>query len=135
MSGIFGPVVQWKNPQIRFLSLRSPGLNWTKQRKHKLSLNVADETEQLITSLLSERGFKFLRNKGAELKFDDGASEETNLDSLMMFYREWAHYLHPNLKFTDFVVKVKKECSSKTMREYMAALRREATHSTIDEGS
>lgn len=39
----------------------------------------------------------------------------------MLFYREWAHYLYPEAKFTDFVAKVKKECSSRNMKVRLVA--------------
>lgn len=42
----------------------------------------------------------------------------------MLFYREWAHYLFPEARFSDFVAKVRKECSSRVMRQYLDDLRR-----------
>lgn len=45
------------------------------------------------------------------------------MDKVMLFYREWAHYLYPNAKFHDFIHKVKRECSTKNMRVYLSTLR------------
>lgn len=50
-----------------------------------------------------------------------------DLDKLMLFYREWAHYMYPKFKFTDFVTKVRKECSGKLMKQYLYQLRQGAT--------
>jgi len=43
----------------------------------------------------------------------------------MLFYREWAHYLYPEARFTDFLSRVRKECSSRTMKQYLHDLRRD----------
>lgn len=57
-----------------------------------------------------------------------------DLDALMLFYREWSHYLFPEAKFTDFCTKVRKECSSKLMKQYMHELRyRAVTSEEVDE--
>ena len=34
----------------------------------------------------------------------------------MLLYREWAHYLFPEAKASDFITKVRKEFSSKNMK-------------------
>lgn len=46
-----------------------------------------------------------------------------DLDSLMLFYREWAHYAFPEARFADFVSRVKKETSSRLMKQYLHDLR------------
>ncbi len=42
----------------------------------------------------------------------------------MLFFREWAHYLYPQNKFSDFTTRVRKECSSRIMKDYLNTLRR-----------
>lgn len=51
-----------------------------------------------------------------------------DLDKLMLYYREWAHYLFPEMKFSDFTTKTRKECSSRMMKQYLHDLRRDGNH-------
>lgn len=55
-----------------------------------------------------------------------------DLDSLMLFYREWAHYAFPEARFADFVSRVKKETSSRLMKQYLHDLRHRATGDASD---
>lgn len=75
--------------------------------------------------LLSDRGFRYLRGHQPDL--DPEADDLANLDKLMLYYREWAHYLFPEMKFADFIAKTRRECSSKLMKQYLADLRRSAS--------
>lgn len=73
---------------------------------------------------MSDRGFRYLRTHANQIQFKGPGHEVEDLDSLMLFYREWSHYLFPESKFTDFVTKVRKECSSKLMKQYLHDLYR-----------
>lgn len=88
------------------------------------------------TLLLSDRGFKYLRqNHPAIAPFNedeittDGLLER--LDGLLLAYREWAHYLFPSLQFDDFVTRVEKECRTRPMKIYLQKLQ---GASAFDEG-
>lgn len=56
------------------------------------------------------------------------------MDKLMLFYREWAHYLFPEARFKDFLEKTRKECSGRVMRQYLQDLRRDAQAQNADIG-
>ena len=78
----------------------------------------------LIGRLLSDRGFRYLRTQALNIDYAGPGHELEDLDRLMLFYREWAHYLFPEARFSDFVAKVRKECSGRVMRQYLEELRR-----------
>jgi hypothetical protein len=77
--------------------------------------------------LLSERGFRYLRTHFNDIEFDGPGHEPEDLDKLMLYYREWAHYLFPEMKFSDFTTKTRKECSSRMMKQYLHDLRRDVS--------
>ena len=58
-----------------------------------------------------------------------------DLDGLMLFYREWAHYVFPEARFADFVSRVKKETSSRLMKQYLHDLRHRASAAASDAGA
>ena len=70
--------------------------------------------------LFSPNGFRYLRNRTANMKFKGNL--RVRLEKFLSVYKDWGHLLFPKYRFEDFAVTVEQLCHSKRMKHYQSRL-------------
>lgn len=72
-----------------------------------------------VERLKSDRGVHTLEKYCGDLKFHGKGHERYDLNNVMKRLEHWAHRLHPNFRFDDFITQVEKLGKKKEMQTHM----------------
>lgn len=72
-----------------------------------------------VERLKSDRGVHTLEKYCGDLKFHGKGYERHDLNNVMKRLEHWAHRLHPNFRFDDFITQVEKLGKKKEMQTHM----------------